>query len=575
MFNFARYCWKPTELVLQCLPSSKCDLSTFLCNLIETRKQFLEDHRYDLSEIYSDEFAEELKAIPDPKKEPLDCLNQFLATLNEFGAWCADRAALNLIIQIEKSKIKTAYERHYLLLCLVSTTLIQIRAHCDYVFQQLPTEKERIETYSSPKVLKLIEVLRQFKSDKQPVRKTETDFLKKNLTELNSIVVNNLSGKIENVIENINNENTEFVQIKDDLNKIVNPEKSLINAESTKNDIKTLSPVKYNQNRGRNPKTRKVPFQRTTRPYNNYHQNDPDALCGIIFCNSKFVAKILFNLLYEMSKHDPDLSYLMVQFTVDRAADPLTETKQAEMEHRKQEDVLKRFRMHSCNLLIGTSVLEEGIELPKCNLVVRWDLPTTYRSYVQCKGRARSQHAYHIIMVAPTNLIHTKILNETKESEDSENENLQNAIKENGIDNVTRLSEMEKNSMNEFNTMEHDTDAFVERLAQYMQIEQVLLRKCNNREPMQIDLIEADLYTSFIKPYQPSPVENGPSVNLSTAIILVNKYCAKLPSDTFTKLTPLWRCAKTYRKSKEYYQFTVRLPINSPLKQDMLVSAEM
>lgn len=59
--------------------------------------------------------------------------------------------------------------------------------------------------------------------------------------------------------------------------------------------------------------------------------------------------------------------------------------------------------MHECNLLIATSVLEEGIELPRCNLVVRFDEPQTYRSYVHCKGRARAQDAHFILLIEKMN----------------------------------------------------------------------------------------------------------------------------------------------------------------------------
>ncbi|GBP14028.1 Endoribonuclease Dcr-1 [Eumeta japonica] len=102
-----------------------------------------------------------------------------------------------------------------------------------------------------------------------------------------------------------------------------------------------------------------------------------------------------------MSRCDPCLKFIKCQFTTDRVADPITEPKEAESEHRRQEEVLKRFRMHDCNILVGTSILEEGIDVPKCNLVIRWDPPTTYRSYVQCKGKARAVPAYHVLLVAP------------------------------------------------------------------------------------------------------------------------------------------------------------------------------
>ena len=56
-----------------------------------------------------------------------------------------------------------------------------------------------------------------------------------------------------------------------------------------------------------------------------------------------------------------------------------------EVTFRKQEEVLRKFRNKEVNLLISTSVLEEGVDVPRCNLVVRFDGPTDYRSYVQSK----------------------------------------------------------------------------------------------------------------------------------------------------------------------------------------------
>lgn len=60
--------------------------------------------------------------------------------------------------------------------------------------------------------------------------------------------------------------------------------------------------------------------------------------------------------------------------------------------------VLRKFRAHETNLLIATSIVEEGVDIPKCNLVVRFDLPTEYRSYVQSKGRARAPISNYIML---------------------------------------------------------------------------------------------------------------------------------------------------------------------------------
>lgn len=550
-------------MIIQSLPPNVCDVSAILRDFILTKKYYLLEHRYDPFEIYSDEFEDELKAIPDPKKEPIECLDQFLRILDEFGPWCADRAALNLIAQIEKSKIKTPYERHYLLLCLVSTTLIQIRAFCEQTFKQISNDKECVEKYSSPKALRLLDVLRQFR----PEKALDEQSTKQN--QITSIPVQSeLKLNASNVVECDKTKNAPQIQVKMDKT----------------DDSKATKP-----NHPHGGKKTKSGFTRPQRQFHYNHQNDPNALCGLLLCNSVFTAKILFSFIYEMTKHDSDLEYLSVQYTGDRVADPVTESKQFENEHRKQEEVLKRFRMHSCNLLIGTSVLEEGIELPKCNLVIRWDLPTTYRSYVQCKGRARAQRAFHVIMVA-ANAMHTNVYREFL-SDQNHKAVCTNNEQETECFNANELKKsLEKDSdetcdedangsdlvaISNFAEMEKQTENIVKLLAQYMQIERILLKKCSNQEPSCQDLIDADLFTNFIEPYKPikSDDPNTPFVNLATAVVLVNKYCAKLPSDTFTKLTPLWRCCKTYRGNKAYYQYTVRLPINSPVKQDIYVSA--
>lgn len=336
----------------------------------------MKDHRFDPSEIYQgDEFLEELKSIPDPTKEPLEFLDSYISTLHEMGPWCADRAAYMMLSQIEKSKIKTPYERHFLLYETVKTCLVLTRCHCESTFQSF-SEMEKIEKYSTPKVLRLIETLRLFKPEKK-----ESDNVNKLTKELEKLRFAELQLNLEKISQNVEGsaENETKSICKDILENL---ESILINRE----DIQQKAPSDNSSSnqKARMNKNKRKPYQ-TRRQYRD--GNDSPSICGIIFCNDKTTARVLFDLLCELSKNDKNLGFIRVQYTVDRVADPVTEPKEAEQEHRRQEDVLKRFRMHDCNLLIGTSVLEEGIDLPKCNLVVRWDTPKSYRSYVQCKGR--------------------------------------------------------------------------------------------------------------------------------------------------------------------------------------------
>lgn len=51
------------------------------------------------------------------------------------------------------------------------------------------------------------------------------------------------------------------------------------------------------------------------------------------------------------------------------------------------------------NVIVATSVLEEGLDIPSCNLVIRLDGIDNYPSYIQSMGRARQKSAsFHILV---------------------------------------------------------------------------------------------------------------------------------------------------------------------------------
>lgn len=54
----------------------------------------------------------------------------------------------------------------------------------------------------------------------------------------------------------------------------------------------------------------------------------------------------------------------------------------------EQREVLQQFDSGATRLVIATTVLEEGIDVATCNLVVRFSAPLTYRQFIQSRGRA-------------------------------------------------------------------------------------------------------------------------------------------------------------------------------------------
>lgn len=61
---------------------------------------------------------------------------------------------------------------------------------------------------------------------------------------------------------------------------------------------------------------------------------------------------------------------------------------------------LDAFRIGDLNLIVATSVAEEGLDIQACCNVVRWDPPANMVSWTQSRGRARQERSSFIVMLS-------------------------------------------------------------------------------------------------------------------------------------------------------------------------------
>jgi endoribonuclease Dicer len=109
------------------------------------------------------------------------------------------------------------------------------------------------------------------------------------------------------------------------------------------------------------------------------------------------------------SKENAEQKHLTSDFVTGHGSD-LWASAGTGMNYNKQKKKLLEFKKpdRSFNVLVATSVVEEGVDIPKCNLVVMFDLPVNYRAYVQSRGRGRAEAAKYVMLVESREYEETK-----------------------------------------------------------------------------------------------------------------------------------------------------------------------
>ncbi|XP_037349872.1 ATP-dependent RNA helicase DHX58 isoform X2 [Talpa occidentalis] len=115
----------------------------------------------------------------------------------------------------------------------------------------------------------------------------------------------------------------------------------------------------------------------------------PDSRRGIIFTRTRQNAS---SLLLWLQQH-PKLQGVDIRAKLLIGAGNTSQS--THMTQKDQQEVIREFRAGTLNLLVATSVAEEGLDIPSCNVVVRYGLLTNEISMVQARGRARADHSIY------------------------------------------------------------------------------------------------------------------------------------------------------------------------------------
>ncbi|KAH8252503.1 hypothetical protein KR032_000286 [Drosophila birchii] len=246
----------------------------------------------------------------------------------------------------------------------------------------------------------------------------------------------------------------------------------------------------------------------------------PKDICCLVFLERRYSCKCILGMLQAFINDSPELRNVLVpQFMVGRNS--ISKDFENVLERNQQKSAIQQFRDGEANLMVCSSVLEEGIDVQACNYVLILDALKTFNMYVQTKGRARSKEAQYVLF----------------------------------------SSEVEKAKISQ-------------QIGQYRvahaEIAEYLKDRVLDRSEPQIDEIN-EHFRDILPPFKN---EHGALLLASSALILLHRYCQSLPSDAFGFVIP-WITLLEERERVELFGnsaarrpvISITLPLTSRLKE--------
>ena len=124
---------------------------------------------------------------------------------------------------------------------------------------------------------------------------------------------------------------------------------------------------------------------------------EPSTFSGIVFVQERATVSVLAHML---SVHRDTRDRFRIGTMVGTSANPSRKRNVGELiDVDTQKNTLALFKAGILNLVIATSVLEEGIDVPACNLVICFQKPVNLKSFVQRRGRARHRESKLVLLL--------------------------------------------------------------------------------------------------------------------------------------------------------------------------------
>ncbi|XP_065369214.1 endoribonuclease Dcr-2 [Calliphora vicina] len=239
-----------------------------------------------------------------------------------------------------------------------------------------------------------------------------------------------------------------------------------------------------------------------------------DEIACLVFVERRYTAKCLYYVLKNYMSQIPELKdVIRPQFMVGRQS--ILYSIESILDTKWNKSAIDEFRSKQCNIIICSNVLEEGIDVQACNYVFAFDTLKTFNSYIQSKGRARSNNSYYSVFVKETERLQT----------------------------LTKIKTYRQT---------------------HEQIKEFLRSRTLDRE----DPTEEEIATQFAELIPPYVVPSGARLIASAALALLHRYCQTLPWDSFGASQPWYSKLPPNKLGK--IAVSLCLPLQSTVRETII-----